>query len=47
MFEVFYRLFIACCLFGISLSGLIFALSMWRRSKNNCICEECRKSLDK
>ena len=46
MFEVFYRLFIACCLFGISLSGLMFALAMWRKSKNTCICSECRKKSD-
>jgi len=46
MFEVFYRLFIACCLFGISLSGLVFALSMWRRS-NQQVCAECKEELDK
>ena len=45
MFEVFYRLFIACCLFGISLSGLVFAASMWRKS--NTLCDECRKELKK
>ena len=45
--EVFYMLFIACCLFGISLSGLVIAASMWKRSKNNCICEACKKESDK
>ena len=47
MLELLYRLFIVCCLFGISLSGFIFALAMWRRSKNNCICAECKEELDK
>jgi len=44
MFEVLYRLFIACCVFGISLSGFMFAAAMWRRSVNQCkcICEECK-----
>jgi len=46
MFEVFYRLFIACCLFGISLSGLVFAVAMWRRS-NQQVCAECKEELDK
>jgi len=46
MFEVFYRLFIACCVFGISLSGFMFAASMWRRS-NQQICAECKEELDK
>ena len=46
MFEVFYRLFIACCLFGISLSGFMFALAMWRRS-NQQVCAECKEELDK
>ena len=45
MFEVFYGLFIACCLFGISLSGLVIAAAMWRKS--NSLCNECRKELDK
>ena len=47
MFELFYSLFISCCLFGISLSGLVIAAAMWKRSKNNCICDECRKESDK
>ena len=45
MIEVFYRLFIACCVFGISLSGFMFALAMWRKS--NSLCDECRKESDK
>ena len=45
MFEVFYRLFMACCLFGISLSGFMFALAMLRKS--NTLCNECRKELKK
>ena len=44
MFEVFYKLFIVCCVFGISLSGFIFALAMWRKS--NTICNKCKKELD-
>ena len=45
MFEIFYGLFIACCLFGISLSGLVIAAAMWRKSSN--LCNECRKELNK
>ena len=45
MFEVFYGLFIACCLFGISLSGLVIAVAMWRKSSS--LCGECRKELNK
>ena len=46
MFEVFYGLFIACCLFVISFSGLVFAAAMWRRS-NQQVCAECKEELDK
>ena len=42
MFEILYRLFIAFWLFGISFSGLIMALSMWRRSVNECKRECCQ-----
>ena len=45
MFELIYNLFIVCCLFGISLSGLMIAAAMWRKS--NSLCDECRKELDK
>ena len=45
MFEIIYNLFIVCCLFGISLSGLMIASAMWRKS--NSLCDECRKELDK
>ena len=45
MFELVYNLFIVCCLFGISLSGLMIAAAMWRKS--NSLCDECRKELDK
>ena len=47
MGHVLYSLFMACCMFALATSGLIFALAMWKRSKNNCICEVCRKELDK
>ena len=43
--EVFYGLFIACCLFGISLSGLMIATAMWRKSSS--LCAECKEELDK
>ena len=46
MGHVFYSLFIACCLFGISLSSFIFAVAMWRRS-NQQVCAECKEELDK
>jgi len=32
MIETFYMLIIALCLFFISLSGFIFAISMWKKS---------------
>jgi len=43
MFEIIYKLFMAFCLFGISISGLTFAVSMWRKSVNQCkcVCKEC------
>ena len=44
MLHLFYHLFIAFCMFVISLSGLLFALSMWRRS--SAICDECKKELE-
>jgi len=45
MGQVIYTLFIACCLFVISMSGFTMALAMWRKS--NTICNECGKELDK
>jgi protein-tyrosine phosphatase len=45
MFEIMFRLIMVCCLFGISLSGLMIAAAMWRKS--NSLCDECRKELDK
>ena len=47
MLEIMFKLIMVCCLFGISLSGLTIAAAMWKRSKNNCICEVCRKESDK
>ena len=47
MAHILYNLFIACCMFTLAASGLAFAVAMWRRSENNCICKECRKELDK
>ena len=46
MFELFYSVFIACCMFIISFSGLLFAVSMWKRSTQQ-ICAECKEELDK
>ena len=40
-----YSLFMACCMFVLATSGLLFALAMWRKS--NSLCNECRKELDK
>ena len=45
MFELFYSLFISCCMFAISFAGLMIATAMWRKS--NSLCDECRKELDK
>ena len=45
MLELLYRLFIVCCLFGISLSGLVIAAAMWRKSSR--LCAECKEELDK
>ena len=46
MFEIMFKLVMAICLLGISLSGLVFAASMWRRS-NQQVCAECKEELDK
>jgi len=43
MLHVFYNLFMACCLFALTWAGLVFALSMWRKS--NTLCDECRKEM--
>ena len=45
MFEIMFKLIMGCCLIGISLSGLMIAAAMWRKS--NSLCNECRKELDK
>ena len=45
MFEILFKLLTAVCLLGISLSGLVIAAAMWRKS--NSLCDECRKELDK
>ena len=44
MFEIIFKLVMVSCLFGISLSGLVIAAAMWRKSVNQCkcICEECK-----
>ena len=43
MFEIMFKLLMGFCLLGISLSGFVFAMSMWRKSSNmcKCICKEC------
>ena len=45
MFELFYSLFIACCMFAISFAGLVIAAAMWRKSSR--LCGECKEELDK
>ena len=45
MGYIFYNLFMACCLFALTVTGLIIAMAMYRKS--NTICDECRKELDK
>ena len=45
MFEIMFKLVMAMCLLGISLSGLMIAAAMWRKS--NSLCDVCRKELDK
>ena len=45
MFEIMFKLIMSMCLFGISISGLMIAAAMWRKS--NSLCDECRKELDK
>ena len=45
MFEIMFRLLMAMCLLGISLSGFVFAMSMWRKS--NSLCNECKKEMNK
>ena len=45
MFEIMFKLFMGCCLIGISLTGLTIAAAMWRKS--NTLCNECRKELNK
>ena len=45
MFEILYRLLIVCCLFGISLSGIVIAAAMWRKSSR--LCAECKEELNK
>ena len=44
MFEIIFKLVMAMCLFGISISGLTIAAAMWRKSANlcKCICKECK-----
>ena len=46
MGQVFYSLFMACCMFILSMSGLAFALAMWKRSTQQ-ICTECKEKLYK
>ena len=40
-----YMLFIAFCLFMISMCGFTVAVSMWRKS--NTICNKCKDKIDK
>ena len=45
MFEIMFKLIMGCCLFGISISGLMIAAAMWRKSSR--LCAECKEELDK
>ena len=45
MFEIMFKLLMGFCLLGISLSGFVFAMSMWRKS--NSLCSECKTKLIK
>ena len=45
MAHILYSLFMVCCMFALAVSGLVFAMAMWRKS--NTICDKCRKELDK
>ncbi len=45
MIEIFYKLFMAGCLFLLSFCGLTIALSMWKKSKVK-LCDICRNELD-
>ena len=45
MFEVLYKLFMACGMFTISFSCLIYSMSLFRKS--NTICDKCGEKLDK
>ena len=45
MGHALYSLFMACCMFALTLAGLIFAMAMWRKSSS--LCDECREELDK
>jgi len=40
MFEIFYKLFMAACMFLVSTCGLLIAISMWRKGKCNAKKEE-------
>ena len=42
MGYVFYSLFMACCMFVMAACGLMIAISMWRRSVNECERECCK-----
>jgi len=41
MAEAIYMLFMAFCMFFISLCGGLIAISMWRRSENECKKDCC------
>ena len=45
MFEIMFKLLMVMCLLGISLSGFVFAMAMWRKSTN--LCNECKEELNK
>ena len=45
MFEILYNLFMACGMFTIAFSCLIYSMSMFRKS--NTICDKCKKEMKK
>ena len=45
MWGVFYSLFMASCLFALTMVGFTIAMAMWRKS--NTLCNECKKEMNK
>ena len=45
MAEAIYTLFVAFCLFMISICGFVISVSMWNKSKT--ICDKCKDEIEK